>query len=85
MLRKATTELGQDTSSRDYNTGADLAELSDISEKQPIRKIAQYPRLIEPAAEAADPHRIAFYLYDLASLFHAFWNKGKENPELVYC
>ena len=84
VLRKASAELGQDTSSRDYNTGADLAELSDISEKQLIRKIAQYPRLIEQAAEAAEPHRIAFYLYDLASLFHAFWNKGKENPELRF-
>jgi arginyl-tRNA synthetase len=58
--------------------------LSDLSELALIRKLAEYPRLIESAALAREPHRVAFYLYDLASLFHAHWNKGSENPALRF-
>jgi arginyl-tRNA synthetase len=49
-----------------------------------IRRLAQYPRAVESAALAHEPHRIAFYLYDLASDFHALWNKGKESPHLRF-
>lgn len=58
--------------------------INDISELQLIAKIAEYPRLIESAASSHEPHRVAFYLYDLASTFHAHWNKGKDHPELRF-
>ena len=47
-------------------------------------KLAEFPRLLEIAARSNEPHRIAFYLYDLASEFHALWNKGNEQPELRF-
>ena len=56
----------------------------DPSELQLLAKLAEYPRVVEGAALAHEPHRIAFYLYDLASAFHAHWNKGKEQPELRF-
>ena len=46
-----------------------------------IRNAAQFPRIIEAAAKAREPHRIAFYLYDLAAELHAFWNLGNDNPQ----
>ena len=49
-----------------------------------MRRIALYPRLVEAAASAHEPHRIAFYLYDLASEFHALWTKGKDLPHLRF-
>ena len=58
--------------------------LTDESELALIRKLAEYPRLVESAALAREPHRIAFYLYELASSFHAQWNKGTENPALRF-
>ncbi len=62
--------------------GADLARLSDPAERALIRQIAAWPRLIESAAAQREPHRIAFFLYDLAAAFHAFWNLGKERDDL---
>ena len=63
---------------------ADVTLLDDPTEIALIRKIAEYPRMLEKAAEAMEPHRIAFYLYDLASSFHAHWNLGKDRPELRF-
>ena len=63
---------------------ADLAGLTDNAELTLAAKLAQFPRLIEIAARSNEPHRIAFYLYDLASEFHALWNKGNEQPELRF-
>jgi arginyl-tRNA synthetase len=63
---------------------ADLSLLSDESEIELQRRIAQYPRLIEAAAAAHEPHRVAFYLYETASVFHALWNKGKDLPQLRF-
>ncbi|CAN5368907.1 arginine--tRNA ligase [soil metagenome] len=63
---------------------ADFSQLSDSSELAVIRRISEYPRQVEAAAAAHEPHRIAFYLYDLASDFHALWNKGKESPQLRF-
>ncbi len=60
----------------------DLALLEDPSEIALMKKIAEWPRLVEAAAQAHEPHRIAFYLYDLASEFHAHWNRGQDRPEL---
>jgi arginyl-tRNA synthetase len=64
--------------------GADLAVLSDSSEQQILRHIAQWPRLIESAALSREPHRIAFFLEELAALFHGLWNKGTSQPALRF-
>jgi arginyl-tRNA synthetase len=63
---------------------ASLAKLDDVGEIGLIRRLAEYPRIIESAAEAHEPHRVAFYLHDLASEFHAHWNRGKELPQLRF-
>ena len=57
---------------------ADLDRLSDPAELALMRQIALYPRVVEGAALAHEPHRIAFYLYDLASEFHALWTRGND-------
>ncbi len=62
----------------------DFDQLTDEAELQLIRRIAEFPRLVEMAAQMHEPHRIAFYLYDLASDFHGLWNKGKELPQLRF-
>jgi arginyl-tRNA synthetase len=64
---------------------APLGLLTDESELALMKKIGAYPRLIESAASAHEPHRIAFYLYELASEFHALWTKGgKDSPHLRF-
>ncbi len=63
---------------------AELAMLSDPGEFALMRRLALYPRLIEAAAIAHEPHRIAYYLYELASDFHAQWNRGKDAPHLRF-
>jgi arginyl-tRNA synthetase len=62
----------------------DLSFLRDEAERDVIRLLAQYPRAVEGAAEAHEPHRVAFYLYDLAAAFHSLWNKGKDLPQLRF-
>ena len=64
--------------------GAHFDRLTDESEIALVRKLAEYPRMIEAAAMHQEPHRLAFYLYDLASAFHSQWNKGTENPDLRF-
>ena len=59
---------------------ADLT-LLDGEELALVKLAAQYPRTVEGAAMAHEPHRIAFYLYDLAAAFHALWNRGNDDPE----
>lgn len=66
------------------NMASSTALISDVNELQLIAKLAEYPRLIESAALNHEPHRLAFYLYDLASSFHGHWNKGKDQPELRF-
>jgi arginyl-tRNA synthetase len=63
---------------------ADLSLLTDEAELSLVRKLAQWPRLVEAAAEFHEPHRVSFYLYDLASSFHSLWNKGKDAPHLRF-
>jgi arginyl-tRNA synthetase len=64
--------------------GAPLERLADTGEVSLLRRIALYPRTIESAAAAHEPHRIAFYLYELASEFHAQWTRGKDLPHLRF-
>ena len=61
--------------------GADLGLLADEGEITLMRSIAQYPRIVEASAGAHEPHRVAFYLYDLASALHTQWNRGKDQPQ----
>ena len=58
--------------------------LEDPAERMLMRRVGEYPRVLEQAARAHEPHRVAFYLMDLAAEFHALWNKGKENPQLRF-
>jgi arginyl-tRNA synthetase len=64
----------------DLSSDADLSLLDD-EELALIKRAAQYPRTIESAAMAHEPHRVAFYLYDLAADFHALWNRGNDDPD----
>ena len=63
---------------------AAVERLTDPSELDLLRRLALYPRMIEAASVAHEPHRIAFYLYDLASEFHALWTKGRDLPYLRF-
>jgi arginyl-tRNA synthetase len=63
---------------------SDLSRLSDEAEIALIRRIAQFPRTVEAASLAHEPHRIGFYLYDLAGDFHGLWNRGKDLPQLRF-
>ncbi|MDT8343651.1 MAG: arginine--tRNA ligase, partial [Thermohalobaculum sp.] len=63
---------------------ADLAILRDPAELTLMKKLAEWPRLVEAAAHHHEPHRVAFYLYDLASEFHALWNRGQDEPGLRF-
>jgi arginyl-tRNA synthetase len=64
--------------------GANLALLTDEAEIGLVRLLAQYPRLIEQAATAHEPHRVAFYAHEVASAFHSLWNRGKDLPHLRF-
>lgn len=64
--------------------GADLTRISHPAELDLARKIAEWPRLVEIAARNNEPHRVAFYLYELASEFHGLWNRGNEDPALRF-
>ena len=61
-----------------------LSAIDDPAELALVAKLAEWPRLVESAAQAHEPHRVAFYLYDLASEFHALWNKGNAQPHLRF-
>jgi arginyl-tRNA synthetase len=67
-----------------YLAGAALERLDDGAELALMRRIALYPRLVEAAALAHEPHRIAFYLYELASEFHGQWTRGNDVPHLRF-
>ena len=71
-------------SSGQIDADVDLSLLDDDAEMNLIRIMASWPRQVEAAAEAHEPHRIAFYLQDLAAAFHALWNKGRDDPGLKF-
>lgn len=87
VLRNGTDEekgfAGEDLSDAALS-GADMSKLSDDAELALIKQMAAFPRVMEAAADAHEPHRIAFYLYDLAGAFHSLWNKGKDHPDLRF-
>ena len=63
---------------------ADLSKLKDAGEIELIRLLAGYPRLVEGAARAHEPHRLAFYLYEVASALHTQWARGNDSPQLRF-
>ena len=63
---------------------ADLSQLGHEAELKLAKTLAEWPRLVEIAARGHEPHRVAFYLYDLASDFHALWNRGNDDTSLRF-
>jgi len=83
--REMIPDLPQDDRARAaFLAGAAVEKLTDPSELDLLKRLALYPRTVEAAAIAHEPHRIAFYLYDLASEFHALWTKGRDLPHLRF-
>jgi arginyl-tRNA synthetase len=62
----------------------DLTTLTDESDLEMMKLLASFPRQVEVAAAAHEPHRIAYYLYEVAAAFHGLWNKGKEETQLRF-
>lgn len=84
VMRMAADELGAEVVSIDAIHGASLERLSDENELQLIKLMCQWPRIVESAALAHEPHRIAFYLGEVAASFHGLWNKGKDDKALRF-
>jgi arginyl-tRNA synthetase len=83
--REVIPDLPEETNKRlEVLRQARLEQLTDPVELDLIRRLALYPRIVEAAALAHEPHRVAFYLYDLASEFHAHWTKGRDAPHLRF-
>jgi arginyl-tRNA synthetase len=83
--REAIPDLPEDASTRAaFLADAAIERLTDPGELDLLRRLALYPRTVEAAALAHEPHRIAFYLYDLASEFHALWTRGRDLPYLRF-
>ena len=82
--RAAFPDLPVDFATPAALAGTSLERLSDPAELALMRRIALYPRVVEAAAVAHEPHRIAFYLFDLASEFHALWTLGNSSPHLRF-
>jgi arginyl-tRNA synthetase len=83
--REEIPELPEDPATRARFLGEAAVELlDDAAELALMKKIAAWPRLIEAAAGSHEPHRVAFYLYELASEFHAQWSRGKDSPHLRF-
>ncbi|MBK18873.1 MAG: arginine--tRNA ligase [Rhodospirillaceae bacterium] len=84
VLRNAAEEFPNLSLDDSSLTGADVADLQDPGELAMIKELASWPQVVENAATAHEPHRIAFYLSDLASSFHAFWNRGNAEEALRF-
>ena len=83
-FRRAASEVpGLDTSDAALRE-ADVFLLVDEGERAIVRKLAEWPRLVDGAARAHEPHRLAFYLYDLATAFNAHWSAGNQRPEIRF-
>jgi arginyl-tRNA synthetase len=83
--REVVPDLPQDSDARAAALStAPLERLDDAAELALIKRLALYPRVVDAASSAHEPHRIAFYLYELASEFHAQWTRGKDLPHLRF-
>ena len=83
VLRNAAAVLGKPVDDESLRQ-ADLACLTHADELALIKLLSGWPRLIETAAEVHEPHRLAFYIHDVAAAFHQFWNRGKEDHKLRF-
>jgi arginyl-tRNA synthetase len=84
VLRAAEQMFGADRVTETALAGVPLEPLAAEAELAVLRRLAAWPRAVEAASQAREPHRIAFFLYDLASDFHMLWNQGKENAALRF-
>jgi arginyl-tRNA synthetase len=84
VMRHAAEEFPQETLTDDALAEAPLDRLDDLLELALIRLLASWPRIVESAAEAHEPHRIAFFLQEVAAQFHLLWTKGKEDATLRF-
>lgn len=84
VLRHAATSFPEVSTDGPALAETPLDRLTDSDELALIRTLVQWPRIVESAAEAEEPHRIAFYLYDVASRFHGLWTRGKDESELRF-
>jgi arginyl-tRNA synthetase len=84
VLRNAAAELPSLDLSRDALAAADLGRLTHPDEIALMKSLAGWPRVVEAAATAYEPHRIAFYLRELAASFHTLWTRGKEDNSLRF-
>jgi arginyl-tRNA synthetase len=82
--RQIFADLPADLTAPDALAASALDRLADPAELALMRRIALYPRIVEAAAGAHEPHRIAFYLYELASEFHGLWSLGNTSPHLRF-
>ena len=83
-FRQAVATISGIDISTDGLARADFSLLCDQGEIDLIKLAAQFPRVIEAAAQAHEPHRLAFYLHDLASTLHSQWTRGKDQPQLRF-
>ncbi|MEQ8664305.1 MAG: arginine--tRNA ligase [Rhodospirillales bacterium] len=84
VMRHAAEKWGDDSVAPETLAAVPLDRLSDPAEIGLLRRMAEWPRTVESAAEAHEPHRVAFYLNDLAANFHALWNMGRDNTSLRF-
>ncbi|GAA0588394.1 arginine--tRNA ligase [Caenispirillum bisanense] len=84
VLRHGAELLGDEAVTAAALAQAPVDRLVDEAEMSLIRTLASWPRLLESAAEAHEPHRVAYYLSDVAAGFHGLWNKGKDHTELRF-
>ena len=84
IFRKVADEMPTLDTSAAALAAADLSLLSSEADIELVKALAQWPRIVASAAEAHEPHRVAFYLYELASAFHGFWAKGNQDVALRF-
>jgi arginyl-tRNA synthetase len=84
VLRRATEQLGAASLTPAALAAVDLTSLTDVAELTMVRRLIQWPRTVEGAALAREPHRIAFFLYDLAADFNMLWNRGHDDSTLRF-
>ena len=84
VIRHAAQLFSAEELSVESLTAADVSAIASEDEIMLIRAMANWSRVVDAAASAQEPHRIAFYLMDLAALFHGLWNKGNDNASLRF-
>jgi arginyl-tRNA synthetase len=84
VLRRAAEQFGATAVAEGALAEAPVASLTAEPEVALIRRLVAWPRVVEAAALASEPHRIAFFLYDLAADFHMLWNRGKDDTTLRF-